>query len=236
MTIFVCGGGSLAENEPLIQRFVQVAGDGPRRLALITAGGIAHAELRDRLQPHFTIGFELALDASSEAVDGAGSEPVDGGELLSCDTIVISGDNPAQLLGALQHRVVDMRRLVHEGAAYLGIGAGAALASDIAWLGGNAIGGVPVAPALDPVELDFGEGIGLIDITVIPDAVAAGRVGLAAAAVEARIVDRIVAIDAGTALEVAEGTLAVRGSGSVWQFELVDERVTLATVREQDFS
>lgn len=230
MTIFVCGGGTLAEIAPLIERFARDVDGDHGRLALITAGGIPHAELRERLRARFTLGFELALDATGSVA------PVDGGELLTCDTIVVSGDNPAVLLNALAHRIVDLRRLVHEGAAYLGIDAGAALASDIAWLGGNAIGGVPVAPALKTAELDFAEGIGLIDITVIPDAVGAGRVGLAAATVEAGIVDRAVAIDAGTALVVKPGELSLHGSGSVWQFEIIDERVTLASMRASETS
>lgn len=228
MTIFVCGGGTLAEIDPLIDRFTREADGGHSRLALITAGGIPHAELRERLQSRFTLGFELALDATNSAA------PVDGGELLTCDTIVVSGDNPAVLLNALEHRIVDLRRLAHEGAAYFGIDAGAAIASDIAWAGGNAIGGVPVAPALETAELEFAEGIGLIDITVIPDAVGAGRVGLAAAAVEAGIVDRAVAIDAGTALVAKPGELSLYGSGSVWQFEVIDERVTLTSLRASE--
>ncbi|WP_311476842.1 Type 1 glutamine amidotransferase-like domain-containing protein [uncultured Gulosibacter sp.] len=228
VTILVCGGGLLTEIEPLIQRFIKVTGESHRQLALITAGGINHAELRERLQQRFTIGFELALDATVPTA------PVDGSELLTCDIIVVSGDNPGLLLNALQHRVVDMRRLVHGGAAYFGIDAGAALASDIAWIGGNAVGGVPVAPALETAEIEFAEGIGLIDITVIPDAIGSGRVGLAAAAVEANIVDRIVAIDSGTAIEVAAGSLAVRGSGTIWQFQRDDERVMFTSMRASD--
>lgn len=228
MTIFVCGGGTLAEIDPLIDRFMREADGGRDRLALITAGGIAHAELREQLQTRFTLGFELALDATDSTAQA------DGGELLNCDTIVVSGDNPALLLNALEHRVVDLRRLVHEGAAYFGIDAGAAIASDIAWAGGNTIGGVPVAPAVETAELEFAEGIGLVDITVIPDAVGAGRVGLAAAAVEAGIVDRAVAIDAGTALVAKPGELSLYGSGSVWQFEMIDERVTLASLRASE--
>lgn len=230
MTIYVCGGGTLAEIDPLIKRFIRDIDGGRDRLALITAGGIPHAELRERLQSRFTLGFELELDATEVL------EPVDGGELLGCDTIVVSGDNPAQLLSALEHRVVDVRRLMHEGAAYLGVEAGAALASDIAWIGGNAIGGIPVAPGVEVAELEFVEGIGLVDITVIPDAVGSGRIGIAAAAVEAGIVDRTVGIDAGTALVAKQGELFLHGSGSVWQFEVIDDLVTLTSLRASETS
>lgn len=227
VTILFAGGGQTRDLEPILDRFADaVSAAGAQRVAVISGGGHDHAQLCEWLGARMQLGFALELRRDAF---GAVAAP-DAAELLGCDAVVISGDTPAAVLKGLEHRIVDLRRIVHEGAPYLGIDAGAAVAGEVAWLGGNAIGDVVVAPG-NGGELTLGAGLGLVDLVVIPDAAASGRIGLGVAAIEAGLCDRIIGIDAHTALEASDRGLTVHGTGSVWQLTGRDDAVAVSTMR-----
>lgn len=175
-------------------------------------------------------------DADGADAGGTESDGADSGALLTAAGIVIADGQPLAILAALHDRVPDVRRLVHEQVPFFGIGGGAMVASEVAILGGIEIGGVRVAPDIAGTNAVTGEvrtesGLGLVDLTVLAHAAERGRIGLAVACCEAGLVDRILALDEGTAVEISEDGIELLGSGSLWQVIGDAEGVTVRTSR-----
>lgn len=237
------GGARTEALRPLVDRFAELAAahraerasDRPPRIAVVVAAarpGSVLAEAERMLGGRFEL---VPLVARLDA-DGRGEVELgfDGHELLDVDGVVVADGPAGALVAALDHRAGDLRRRVHEGMPYFGVGAGAAIAADRALLGGHEIGGVAVAPeTTDPgdPELRLGPGLGLVDLAIVPHAAQHGRVGLAVAAIEAELVDRVVAVDDDTALEVGADGLRILGAGSVWQCTGADSGVVVASAR-----
>ena len=238
VTVILAGGGEIEALRPLVDRFIahaRVRGGVKPRIALITAATDARFQLAD-VRPALDGKCALVELVARLVPDGTDRVEAgfDGGELLDCDGVLVL-DGPTQgLLNALEHRAGDLRRRVHDDVPYLGIGAGAAIAAELALVGGNEIGGVPVGPATTEApgaELVAASGLGLVDLTIVPHAAGLGRVGIAVAAIEAGITDRILALDDATALEVRDGGIDVLGTGTVWQLVGTDEGVLVTTSR-----
>ena len=238
MTIMLVGGARTEALCPLVDRFARLvaarAGASPRVAVIVAAAqpSLVLAEAERLLGGR----FELVPLVAQLAADGSGEVELgfDGHELLAVDGVVVADGAAGPLLGAIAHRAGDLRRRVHEGMPYCGVGAGAAIAADRALVGGHEIGGVGVAPeTTDPggPELVLAEGLGLVDLTIVPHAAQHGRVGLAVAAIEAGLVDRAVAIDDDTALAVGEGGLEILGAGTVWQLADSEAGVVVRTAR-----
>lgn len=245
MTVMLAGGARTEAFRTIVDRFSALAADyaaghdrerrrGPRIAVVVAASrpGSVLAEAERLLGG----GVEIVPLVARLDADGTGEIVIgfDGQELLEADGVAVSEGSAAPLLAALEHRAGDLRRRVHEGMPFLGIGGGAAIAADRAITGGNEIGGVNVAPrgtARESSELTMAEGLGLVDLTIVPHAARHGRIGLGVAAIEAGLVDRAVAIDHDTALIVGEGGLEILGTGSVWQLTGTDDGVLVSTAQ-----
>lgn len=174
-------------------------------------------------------------DGSCEfrALDGE----IQPGDILGLDAIVIADGDAAQLLRACASVLTDLRGLVQRGTAFWGIGAGAAIAADMAVTDGFEIGGVAVAPRISTdvaTEVQLAQGLGLVDITVIPGAAQLGRLGIGIAACEAGLLDRAIALDANTSLLISDGGITLHGSGSMWEITASDHGVQVSSRSAQD--
>lgn len=232
MTMYLSGGGRVAANGTAIERFVRDAHERAERRPEIVV--VAEGNDADR------VGRELAealLAAGAGRAGVAHGSPDELREhLLRTDALAVVGEGARALLDRLEPAVVDLRRLVSEGVPYLGVGAGAAIAGEHAVYGGHRVDGVPVAPETASggvAEVEAGEGLALVDLAIDVGGAPAGALGRLLAIVESGAVDRGLAIDEGTALVVADGSLGVVGSGSVWQARLDEEAgtVEVASVR-----
>ncbi|WP_176386676.1 Type 1 glutamine amidotransferase-like domain-containing protein [Gulosibacter sp. 10] len=244
MSILLAGGGDREALRPIVDRFVASAqaraGGRIPRVAVIVAGEHPDAALHEAVSFGIDSRVEcVALAARTDESDAV-TAGFDGGELLTADGILVADGAPAALLAALADRATDLRRLVHERVPYLGIGAGAVVASEAAILGGDEIGGVRVAPAgpAGPAgsagEVRVEPGLGLIDMSVLGHAAQRGLVGLGVACCESGLVETVLALDEGTALEVSETALELLGRGSLWQISAADGGVRVESSRAEE--
>ena len=153
--------------------------------------------------------------------------------LSEIDALMIGGGLTPAYLDAVIPLIGEIRLLVADGLPYLGFSAGAAIASEAALIGGWLIGGVAVTGEDNGEDLDevtVVEGIGLIDLAVDVHAAQWGTLSRIVAATEAGLVEGGVAIDEDTVLIVGDGTLSVRGAGSVWRVTLTDDGVLISTL------
>ena len=149
-------------------------------------------------------------------------KPADAAAFEKVDAMVVGGGLTPAYWEALQPVAAVIRRLVADGAPYLGFSAGAMVASGRALVGGYRINAVEVcgeecSEGLDGV--DIREGLGLAGFSVDVHAAQAGTLSRAVGAVAAGLVERAVAIDESTALVLAAaGDLDydVIGSGNCW--------------------
>lgn len=148
-----------------------------------------------------------------------GGEKFTSGLLSDIDALIVGTGRTHDYFTALTGLTDEIRLLVADGLPYLGLGSGAALASERAILGGWQLDGVPVSPpesAKELEELTVVEGFGLVDLSVEVHAAQWGTLGRLVAAVEAGILPGGVAIDDDTVLIVGD-ELRVAGAGRVWQ-------------------
>lgn len=225
VSILLAGGGETEALRPFAETFVTHvnarATESPAKVAVVAAASQPEVQFREITALFEGLGVSLvpviaAVDDSGSVTDG-----FDGGELLTADGIVIADSQPLAILSALDTRIADVRRLAHEQVPFFGIGGGAVVASEVAILGGTEIGGVRVAPDSAGESAVSGEvraeqGLGLVDLTVLSNTAQRGLVGLAVACCEAGLVDRILALDEATALEISEGGIELLGTGSLW--------------------
>lgn len=139
--------------------------------------------------------------------------------LSDIDGLMVGAGSTPDYFTALVGLSDEIRLLVADGLPYLGLGAGAALVSERAIVGGWMLDDIPVAPpevgkGLEDVTVV--DGFGLVDLTVEIHTAQWGTLGRLVAAVEAGIVPGGVAIDEDTVLIVGE-ELSVAGAARVWQ-------------------
>jgi cyanophycinase len=153
--------------------------------------------------------------------------------LSNIDGLLIGGGLTPAYFDAVAPIVDEIRLLVGDGLPYLGFSAGAAIAADVAIIGGWQIDGIPICSEDVSEELDdltVVEGLGLIDLAVDVHAAQWGTLTRLIAATEAGLVDGGVAIDEFTALIVGDDTLDVVGRGSVWRVTPGEDGVVVSSI------
>lgn len=237
MSIVLAGGATGPADA--IARFVressehaQRRGADPARIVIVTCGRADLAETaattaNDVHAAAASCGLEITVhDVTVElTAGGAPARDIDLTEISLANGLAVSGGLTPGYWQALSPLAGDIRRLVSEGVPYLGFSAGAMIAPTTALMGGYRIGGVAVtrrgwSEELDEVE--FREGLGLLDVPIEVHAAQQGLLARTIAAVEAGLIDGALAVDEHTALVVGEGSLEIVGDGSVWTV-LADE-------------
>ena len=234
MSIHLLGGGWAEDESRWTGRFVDEAREragGPPTIAVVlwaadeAEGATWHGDYVDDL---------TKLGAGEVRIVQLTAErtllPTD---LGGADGIFVGGGLTPGYHAAIMPAADTIRGLVATGVPYAGFSAGAMIAGDVALLGGWRIGGVPVVAqtsgeGLDDVTLDAG--LGLVDLVVDVHCAQYGTLSRAVAIVDARLAERVVAIDENTSLIVGGGGLEVAGDGSVWTVEREGEaeRVSVA--------
>nr|WP_225750984.1 Type 1 glutamine amidotransferase-like domain-containing protein [Pseudoclavibacter sp. Marseille-Q3772] len=229
MTVVLSGGIDQDAAAPLASRVLSDSKHGADASA--TAVPVVGVLCRGTTTPLVLAELRAALgDGNCEVRELAGE--LNAADILALDALIITDGDASQLLEACAPVVSDIRGLIQRGASFWGIGAGAAIASEVAIIGGSAVGGVAVAPKLSTEtthEMQLAQGLGLVDITVLPQAAQLGRLGIGIAACEAGLIDRVVGLDANTSLVIAAGAVELVGSGSMWEITAGDEAVTVNT-------
>lgn len=166
--------------------------------------------------------LQARIECEIAAVPLPDGKPADPGAFAKVDAVVVGGGLTPAYWEALHPAAATIRRLVAEGAPYLGFSAGAMVAPRRALVGGYKVNGVEVcgeecSEGLDSV--DIREGLGLAGFSVDVHAAQAGTLSRAVGAVAAGLVERAVAIDEQTAVVLAalgDGDYDVIGSGHCW--------------------
>lgn len=166
--------------------------------------------------------LQARIECEIAAVPLPDGKPADPGAFAKVDAVVVGGGLTPAYWEALHPAAATIRRLVAEGAPYLGFSAGAMVAPRRALVGGYKVNGVEVcgeecSEGLDSV--DIREGLGLAGFSVDVHAAQAGTLSRAVGAVAAGLVERTVAIDERTAVVLAalgDGDYDVIGSGHCW--------------------
>lgn len=166
--------------------------------------------------------LQARIECEIAAVPLPDGKPADPGAFAKVDAVVVGGGLTPAYWEALHPAAATIRRLVADGAPYLGFSAGAMVAPRRALVGGYKVNGVEVcgeecSEGLDSV--DIREGLGLAGFSVDVHAAQAGTLSRAVGAVAAGLVERAVAIDEQTAVVLAalgDGDYDVIGSGHCW--------------------
>ncbi len=235
MSIHLAGGGWSA---PLFRQFLAEArarGAGAARVIprigvlLIADDPGSAAEYRTRYAD--MLGSVAACEpVVTVLMDGA---EADSALLTAIDGLLIGGGPTPAYLEAILPIVEEIRLLVADGLPYLGFSAGAAVAADLAIIGGWKIGDVPVCAedtGENLEEVTVVEGLGLVDLAIDVHAAQWGTLARLIAATEAGMVAGGVAIDEDTVLIVGDGSLRVEGSGSVWRVTPDQHGVLVSTL------
>lgn len=166
--------------------------------------------------------LQARIECEIAAVPLPDGKPADPGAFAKVNAVVVGGGLTPAYWEALHPAAATIRRLVADGAPYLGFSAGAMVAPRRALVGGYKVNGVEVcgeecSEGLDSV--DIREGLGLAGFSVDVHAAQAGTLSRAVGAVAAGLVERTVAIDERTAVVLAalgDGDYDVIGSGHCW--------------------
>lgn len=240
MSIHLCGGQWMAEGDAAVTSgFLEEAADRARtsdrdapRIAFLLVGEAGE----------WTVGFPASFSAVAPCVPivhvvAEGDEFAS--EMLSdIDALVIGGGLTPAYLHAVQPIVDEIRLLVGDGLPYFGFSAGAAIAAELAIVGGWLIEGVPVCPpdaGEDLEEVLVQPGLGLVDVAIDVHAAQWGTIARAISAVESGLIDSAIAIDERTALVVEDDGFLVVGRGHVWQVDAADEGVAVSTLGASAF-
>ncbi|NUT71614.1 Type 1 glutamine amidotransferase-like domain-containing protein [Pseudarthrobacter sp. C4D7] len=225
MSIFLAGAGPDPQAFPgIFDRFAddvrRHAGPGrtPRVAVAVHPGG---GSLQDILEA-CAGPLRTRLGGAIVAVPLAAGSPADPTAFSGADGVVVGGGLTPAYWEGLRPAAAAVSRLVAGGTPYLGFSAGAMVAPRRALIGGYRINGVEVCgeecgEGLDAV--DVRDGLGLVPFALDVHAAQAGTLSRAVGAVAAGLVERMVAIDEGTAvvLEAAgAGDYRVIGSGNCW--------------------
>jgi hypothetical protein len=132
--VLLSGGGDPEALGPVVERLVTEVRRGTAAAPTI---GVLPGGSRELIDAVTRLGSAAGVTVTELPTAPATSD------VLPLNALVVGDGDAAQLLMALGEVVTDVRGLVHRGASYLGIGAGAAIAADTVLLGGSEIGGVP---------------------------------------------------------------------------------------------
>lgn len=239
MSVYLIGGGATTiADAPLHASFVaeavrraRDAGRARPRIAVISL----HPEAEEKAA---ALGELLVAAAAGEAVElrltaGRAGEPVGLDAIADVDGIAVGGGNVETVRAGLEPVFDGMRRLVAAGVPYLGVSAGAMIASEGSLGSGSRIGGVVVSPedSNDPGdEVEIEAGIGLVDVTIEVHVAQRGMLSRLVAAVESGLISGGLGIDERTALIVGDGGLRVEGTGSVWRVSPAENGVLVSTI------
>jgi len=163
----------------------------------------------------------IALGAGEvRIVQLVGAETLAVADFADADGLFIGGGLTPGYHAAVMGVAEQIRAAVAAGLPYLGMSAGAMIASDMALIGGWRLGGVQIAPDLASEGFDevvLAPGLGLIRPTVDAHA-GLGLVGRTAALVaEGRIAEAI-AVDENTCAVIGtDGGVRAAGQGAVWR-------------------
>lgn len=216
MTLFLVGGGPAEAPGEVYDAFAVGVGKRGGVVALILSGP-------EDASAHFLPSYRDPLvarvpDADVVPVWLTGPDTVwpDGLELDSLAGIVVGGGRVTDYLDGLMPRRDDIARAVRRGVGYLGLSAGAMVASKHAIAGGWRFQGRPVCPeasgdGLD--ELELRDGLALVGTTIETHADTGSTLGRALAALELRPTPGVVAIDETSALEINAGSGRTRAHG-----------------------
>jgi cyanophycinase len=235
MSIHLAGGGWSPQmfRSFLAEADARAAGSArvmPRIGILLVADDAAEGDGYRARYTDMLTGISACAPVVSVLLDGA---EADSAMLSGIDGLLIGGGLTPAYLEAVLPVIDEIRLLVADGLPYLGYSAGAAIAADTAIIGGYRIGEVPIGPEEIGEDLDdvtVAEGLGLIDLAVDVHAAQWGTLARLVASTEAGLVPGGVAIDEDTVLIVGDGTLEVRGIGSVWRVTPGEDGVVVATL------
>lgn len=239
MSVHLIGGGATTRADaPLYAPFVAEAalraghtGRARPRIAVISL----HPEAEEKAA---ALGELLAEAGTGPAVElhltaGRPGEPIGLGAIADVDGIAVGGGFVEEVRAGLEPLFGELRRLVAAGVPYLGVSAGAMIASEGSLGSGSRIDGVVVSPE-DPDEagdeLEIDAGIGLVDVAVEVHVAQRGMLSRLVAAVESGLVPGGLGIDERTALIVGGGGLRVEGTGSVWRVLPAEGGVLVSTI------
>ena len=225
MSIYLAGAGPDSAGFPdVFDRFAADASrrtgpERPARIAVAVHGTGAGAQ---DLLAAYTQPLQARITCEIAPVLLEAGVPADPAVFDCVDALVVGGGLTPAYWSGLHQAAPAIRRLVTAGAPYLGFSAGAMVAAGRALIGGFRINGVEVcgeecSEGLD--SLDLRDGFGLTPFTVDVHAAQAGTLSRAVGVVAARLVERAVAIDEGTALVLeAAGAqdYGVIGRGNCW--------------------
>lgn len=224
MSIFLAGAGPdpLAFQEVFDRFALDVREHAGRRTPRIAVAVHQHGGNLQELVAACAEPLQARIECEIAAVPLPDGKPADPGAFAKVDAVVVGGGLTPAYWEALHPAAATIRRLVADGAPYLGFSAGAMVAPRRALVGGYKVNGVEVcgeecSEGLDSV--DIREGLGLAGFSVDVHAAQAGTLSRAVGAVAAGLVERTVAIDERTAVVLAalgDGDYDVIGSGHCW--------------------
>jgi cyanophycinase-like exopeptidase len=193
-----------------------------------------HPEAEEKAQ---ALGELLSEAGTGAAIDmhltaGRPGEPIGRGAIADVDGIAVGGGVVEDVRAGLEPVFSELRRLVADGVPFLGVSAGAMIASEGSFGGGSRIGGLVVSPeyADEGYELEIEAGIGLIDVAVEVHVAQRGMLSRLVAAVESGLVAGGLGIDERTALILGDDGLRVEGEGSVWRVLPAEDGVLVSTL------
>lgn len=224
MSIFLAGAGPdpLAFQEVFDRFALDVREHAGRRTPRIAVAVHQRGGNLQELVAACAESLQARIECEIAAVPLPDGKPADPGAFAKVDAVVVGGGLTPAYWEALHPAAATIRRLVADGAPYLGFSAGAVVAPRRALVGGYKVNGVEVcgeecSEGLDSV--DIREGLGLAGFSVDVHAAQAGTLSRAVGAVAAGLVERTVAIDERTAVVLAalgDGDYDVIGSGHCW--------------------
>ncbi|GAB3408441.1 hypothetical protein GCM10027515_25760 [Schumannella luteola] len=239
MSIHLVGGGWRDAGDPevygrfIAEASVRAAGSSrmvPRIGVVVIAEEDADAgELRRR----YRAALEAVAPCDPVVTVVAEGEQIASSVLSDIDALFVGGGLTPAYHHALEPLYDEVRLLVADGLPYLGFSAGAMIAAEHALIGGWQIDGIVVCPsdtAEDLEEVTVVSGLGLVDLAIDVHAAQWGTLSRLVAATQAGLVPGGVAIDEGTVLIVGDESLAVGGTGNVWQIVETDDGVAVATL------
>ena len=226
MTVFLVGGGPETVLPGLLAPFLAEAratapAGRPTRLVLVVAGRRGSGRL---LRPAYRHALDAGRDVEVQPLVLGRGEVVEPGALTAADGIVVGGGRTPGYLDGLVGAAAGIGSRVRSGTPYLGLAAGAMVASAAALAGGCRSAGRDVCPeesAEDLEEVTVRPGLGLVGFPVDVHTAQAGTLGRTVAVVDTGAAAVAAGLDEDTCLAVPAGSPdpaegVVTGRGAVW--------------------
>lgn len=221
--IFLIGGGWSAEHRdavwgPFLRRASERADGGTPSIACVV---LDEGDGPDQVQRWAGVLGQTAVCTPVPVLVPEGAHPTDEqrAALSAAHGVLVCGGLTPAYAAALAPTAELIRGLVADGVAYAGFSAGSAVAAGRAVVGGWRDHGVPVCPedaGEDLDEITVVDGLGLVPFALDVHAAQWGTLPRLVAAVAGGLVDRGVALDEDTVLQVvADGSATVAGAGRV---------------------